>query len=149
MASTYSNGHRNNQRMRSSCPRRAKIYRETQRWFKIWFAVTGSAQCINVVSLTPFLRGGEEHFPTLLTWVYYCYGGELAYLPTGETFLRSITGVQKGDPLGPLLFDLSTSVAATSFYVQTHASYLPTRLSFATIFYHCERRSTGQDSSRC
>ena len=54
----------------------------------------------------------------------------------------------------PLIFLLIylylwTSFAATPFYFQTHAFYFPTRLSFATILYHCEQRSTRQDSPRC
>ena len=34
----------------------------------------------------------------------YCYNGDSPYLWTGENFPRSVTGVQQGDPLGPLLF---------------------------------------------
>ena len=61
----------------------------------------------NVVSHTAFLKGVEERFPAFLAWVYYKYGGEPAYLWTGETFLRSVTGVEQGDLLGTLLFAIA------------------------------------------
>ena len=40
----------------------------------------------------------------LLPWVSYCYNGDAPYLWTGEHFLRSVTDVQQGDPLRPLVF---------------------------------------------
>ena len=47
----------------------------------------------------------KEHFPELLPWVEFCYAGA-AHLTFGSHLLSSATGVQQGDPLGPLLFSL-------------------------------------------
>ena len=59
----------------------------------------------NLVSRNAFLHGVQEHLPSLLAWISsYCYNGDSPCLWTGENFLRSVTGVQQGDPLGPLLF---------------------------------------------
>ena len=45
--------------------------------------------------------------PHLLPWVIKCYGPSTApHLWAGSHRLRSATGVQQGDPLGPLLFAL-------------------------------------------
>ena len=65
------------------------------------------SNAFNIVSRAAFLKGVDEHFPTLLPWVSYCYGGEPAYLWTGENFLLSVTGVQQGDPLRPLLLAIA------------------------------------------
>ena len=45
------------------------------------------------------------HFPELLPWVVWCYGSySILWHPMGQ--ISSQSGVQKGDPLGPLLFSL-------------------------------------------
>ena len=59
---------------------------------------------VNLVSRSSFLLQVKEHFPTLLPWVQYCYAGDPARLWCGEDMFLSVTGVQQGDPLGPLLF---------------------------------------------
>ena len=44
-------------------------------------------------------------FPELAPWAAWCYGTHaLLFHPLGQ--LTSETGVQQGDPLGPLFFDL-------------------------------------------
>ena len=55
-------------------------------------------------------------FPELFTWVEWCYccSGELHF---GPHRIPSTTGVQQGDPLGPLLFAL-----VLSDYLSTHPS---------------------------
>ena len=58
----------------------------------------------NLVSRKAFLKGVKDHFPSLLAWKSYCYGGEAPFLWSGEDSIRSVRGVQQGDPLGPLLF---------------------------------------------
>ena len=45
-------------------------------------------------------------FPKISAWVEYCYGSA-AVLFTGAHTIYASTGVQQGDPLGPLLFSLA------------------------------------------
>ena len=61
----------------------------------------------NLVSRNAFLNGVKHHFPSLLTWTSYCYGGEASFLRSGEDSIRSVRGVQQEDPLGPLLFAIA------------------------------------------
>lgn len=46
-------------------------------------------------------------FPDLYHWVNYCYGKHSAVLWVGNRRFRSVTGVQQGGPLGPLLFAIA------------------------------------------
>ena len=62
------------------------------------------SNAFNLVNRKAFLKGVQEHFPALLAWTAYCYGDDAPYLWSGEDVIRSVTGVQQGDPLGPLLF---------------------------------------------
>lgn len=61
----------------------------------------------NLVSRRAFLAEVRRHFPGLLAWVRFCYDFKDPYLWMGEILMRSVTGVQQGDPLGPLLFALA------------------------------------------
>ena len=47
----------------------------------------------------------QEKAPGLCHWVNFCYEN-FAYLFSEDSFFLSCTGVQQGDPLGPLLFAL-------------------------------------------
>ena len=61
----------------------------------------------NLVSRNAFLKDIKDHFPSLLAWTSCCYGGEAPLLWSGEDSIRSVRGVQQGDPLGPLLFAIT------------------------------------------
>ncbi|KAL5502816.1 hypothetical protein EMCRGX_G009650 [Ephydatia muelleri] len=59
----------------------------------------------NLVSRQALLDECSAHFPELLQWAAWCYGQHpLLWSPIGT--IMSDSGVQQGDPLGPLLFCL-------------------------------------------
>ena len=59
----------------------------------------------NECSRTSFLSRCHSDFPELFAWIQWCYccAGELHFRPHR---ILSTTGVQQGDPLGPLPFSL-------------------------------------------
>jgi len=66
------------------------------------------ANAFNLISRKAFLLVVRTHFPELYSWVAYTYGNpHLPWLWHGSTKFRSWTGVQQGDPLGPLLYSLA------------------------------------------
>jgi len=66
------------------------------------------ANAFNLISRKAFLLVVRTHFPELYSWVSYTYGNpNLPWLWSGSTKFRSHTGVQQGDPLGPLLYSLA------------------------------------------
>lgn len=67
----------------------------------------------NLVSRAAFIKQVRINFPELEPWVRYCYESDSPYLWVGELRFRSVTGVQQGDPLGPLLFSLALQAALT------------------------------------
>ena len=67
----------------------------------------------NLVSRAAFIKQVRLNFPELEPWVQYCYDFDSPHLWVGELCFRSVTGVQQGDPLGPLLFSLALHAALT------------------------------------
>ncbi len=61
------------------------------------------ANAFNLVSRTQALEQVKTHFPGLARWAQWCYQ-QPSHLVFGSHLLSSETGVQQGDPLGPLLF---------------------------------------------
>ena len=65
----------------------------------------------NVVSWQSLLSECAKHFPELLPWVSWCYSQQpFLWHPLGR--LRSKSGVQQSDPLGPLFFPLVLNITA-------------------------------------
>ena len=63
------------------------------------------SNAFNLLSRQALLEECAVHFPELLPWVGWCYGSHpTLWHPLGQ--LSSETGVQQGDPLGPLLISL-------------------------------------------
>ena len=63
------------------------------------------------MSRNAFLRVVQDHFPSLLAWNTYCHGGEAPSIWNGDHVLRSVTGVQNWDSLGPFLFAIALRIA--------------------------------------
>ena len=59
----------------------------------------------NECSHTAFLDRVSKDFPEISHWVHWCYS-QPAELRFGHRCILASTGVQQGDPLGPLLFSL-------------------------------------------
>jgi hypothetical protein len=59
----------------------------------------------NEVKRESFLEEVRLKFPVIYPWVYFCYSSEAPLFIEDKTIFAS-TGVQQGDPLGPLLFAL-------------------------------------------
>ena len=75
----------------------------------------------NQVSHRALLSECAEHFPELLPWVGWCYG-QHPYLWHTLGCLTSESGVQQGDPLGPLLFSLVLNVLVKTISEDTACS---------------------------
>lgn len=68
----------------------------------------------NTVSRDVVLREVREHFPALARWASWCY--QAPSTPQfGNTTISCSSGVQQGDPLGPLLFAAALQPVAMAF----------------------------------
>ena len=67
----------------------------------------------NLVNRTAMLLEVRKMCPSISPWVEYLYG-QSARLYVGDYHIYSSTGVQQGDPLGPLLFSLVLHRLVTS-----------------------------------
>ena len=63
------------------------------------------SNAFNLVDRTVLLREVRARCPSISLWVEFLYG-KAGRLYLGDGHIWSATGVQQGDPLGPLLFAL-------------------------------------------
>ncbi|GKA75546.1 putative reverse transcriptase domain-containing protein [Tanacetum coccineum] len=63
------------------------------------------SNAFNLVDRTTLLHEVRTRCPSISLWVDFLYG-QSARLYVGDDYIWSTTGVQQGDPLGPLLFAL-------------------------------------------
>ena len=77
----------------------------------------------NIVSRQALLEECHTHFPELLPWASWCYGQHpMLFHPMGT--ISSETGVQQGDPLGPLFFCLVLHKLVATIASDEEASHL-------------------------
>ena len=68
----------------------------------------------NTASRSAMLRAVDRHVPELLPWTHMCYGTNACPHLWSNTFhMRSVTGVQQGDLLGPCYSHLCFSPSPT------------------------------------
>lgn len=77
----------------------------------------------NLVSRQALLNECRAHFSELFQWAAWCYGDHPLLLSAMGT-LRSESGVQQGDPLGPLLFCLVLHKVVTAIADDSTCSQL-------------------------
>ena len=58
----------------------------------------------NLVDRRAFMRLTCERFPALSAWTNWCYSSPSVLLYDHKQVIHSESGVQQGDPLGPLYF---------------------------------------------
>ena len=77
-----------------------------------WLDQAGPGRCMlkldisnafNTIDRQTVLNAVKDNFPGMARWVHWCYG-QPSHLRFGKHTLCSASGVQQGDPLGPLLF---------------------------------------------
>ena len=69
--------------------------------FKVDFA-----NAFNTVSRSKMFEAVNKYLPEILSWVQYIYSNTPYLVCNNSNVLKSYTGTQQGDPLGPLLFCL-------------------------------------------
>ena len=69
------------------------------------FAKIDFSNAFNCVDRQAFLEQCRHQFPGLSRWAEWCYA-QPSHLYFGPDTISSERGVQKGDPIGPLLFSL-------------------------------------------
>ena len=65
------------------------------------------ANAFNTISRNYMLQAVRQHCPEIYTWVQFCYSDHSQLYVDGYDIITSASGVQQGDPLGPLLFALT------------------------------------------
>ena len=90
---------------------RAWVHRHSEAADKVLLKLDFS-NAFNCVSREAVLSQARTHFPALARWAAWCYR-EPSRLQFGDRVISSSSGVQQGDPLGPLLFSAVLQPVAT------------------------------------
>ena len=96
-----------------------------EHWYDTEFVVlkVDLKNAFNLVSRQALLIEVKNHFPELLPWACWCYGQHpLLWRTMGH--LQSESGVQQGDLLGPLFFDLVLNLLISAITKDEVCSHL-------------------------
>ena len=77
----------------------------------------------NSVRRASFLPLVRLHFPDLAPWAELCYATP-SHLFFGSSVISSASGVQQGDPLGPLFFSLALSTLVHAVHADWESAHL-------------------------
>ena len=76
----------------------------------------------NEISRDHFVKAVDSMFPEMSNWTQWCYGEATMLLYDHEHIIESCSGVQQGDPLGPLYFCCGINALVNEIVARSQSS---------------------------